>query len=358
MMPHEESIKLLLSKMTVEEKVGQLQQCGPSLVGAFTVSFDELLDMLFDGRINQEQFDRQMSTVQQDYHEDDLRAGRIGSYNGVDDVETINRLQRIAVEETRLGIPLLFGCDVLHGYHTITPIPLAESCAWEPELWEKTARLAAKEASAAGIHMTFAPMADVAKDARWGRISESAGENPVLTAAYAAAKVRGFQGRDLRDRDTMAACVKHFAAYGAAESGRDYNRVDMSPQRLYEEYLLPFEVCVKAGAMAVMPAFNDINGVPCTVNGRLLNDLLRNIWGFKGVTVSDSNAIAECVSHDFSENRTQAAKQALEAGEDIDMSSNVYSQELAALVERGEVSMQYLDRAAGAVLRLKAELGV
>lgn len=358
MSKYDEKIKELLSQMTVEEKVGQLQQCGPSLVGAFDVSFDELLNMMFDGRISQEEFNRLMGTAKQDFHEDALRAGGIGSYNGVGDVETVNRLQKIAVEETRLGIPLLFGYDVIHGFRTVTPIPLAEACAWEPGLWERTARLAAREATAAGVHMTFAPMVDVAKDARWGRVSEGAGEDTLLACAYGTAKVRGFQGEDLSAPDSMAACVKHFAAYGAAEAGRDYNRVDLSQQRLYEDYLPSFKACVEAGAKAIMPAFNDINGVPCSVNGKLLRDILRKDWGFDGVTVSDSNAIAECVVHGYSENEAQAAKDAIEAGMDIDMSSNVYVKELAALVGRGEVPMDVLDGAVADVLRLKFELGL
>lgn len=358
MSKYDERVKDLLSKMTVVEKVGQLQQCGPSLVGAFEVSFDEILDMMFDGRISEEEFNRLLGTAERDFHEDDLRAGKIGSYNGMGDIETTNRLQKIAVEESRLGIPLLFGCDVIHGFRTVTPIPLAESCAWEPELWEKTARLSAREATAAGVHMTFTPMVDIAHDARWGRISEGAGEDPLLTSAYGVAKVRGLQGDDLSAPDAMAACMKHFAAYGAAEAGRDYNRVDMSLQRLYEEYLPPFQACVEAGVRAVMPAFNDINGVPCTANRWLLNDVLRKDWGFDGVTVSDSNAIAECVEHGFSANRSQAAKHAIEAGVDIDMSSDVYAQELATLVEQGEVSMEVLDQAVGEVLKLKFELGL
>lgn len=355
---YQEKVNALLAQMTVQEKVGQLQQCGPSLVGAFEVSFSELLNMMFDGRISQEEFGRLMSTARQDFHEEDLRAGKIGSYNGVSDVETANRLQRIAVEETRLGIPLLFGYDVIHGYRTVTPIPLGEACAWDPDLWERTARLAAKEATAGGVHMTFAPMVDVAKDARWGRISEGAGEDPVLTSAYGVAKVKGFQNGDLSQPDSMVACIKHFAAYGAGESGRDYNRVDLSMQRLYEEYLPPFEACVKAGAKAIMPAFNDINGVPCTVNSWLLNDVLRRDWGFDGVTVSDSNAVAECVEHGFSKGRAEAAKHSMESGIDIDMSSNVYAEELVALVENGTVPMEQLDRAVGQILKLKYELGL
>lgn len=351
-------IKKLLSQMTLEEKAGQLQQCGPSLVGAFEVSFEELLDMMFDGRISKEEFDRLMGTAKQDFHEDDLRAGKIGSYNGIGDAATVNRLQKIAVEESRLGIPLLFGYDVIHGFRSVTPIPLAESCAWEPQLWEKTGRMAAKEATAAGIHMTFAPMVDVAKDARWGRVSEGAGEDVLLNGLYGAAKVRGFQGDDLKREDAMAACVKHFAAYGAPEAGRDYNRVDMSLQRLYEEYLPAYRSCIDAGARAVMPAFNDINGIPCTANRWLLMDILRKKWGFDGVTVSDANAIAECVNHGIAADRKEAAKLALEAGVDMDMTSNTYIDQIKGIVESGEVKEEILDRAVADILRLKLELGL
>lgn len=355
---YESRIRDLLSKMTLEEKIGQLQQCGPSLVGAFDVSFEELLNMMFDGRISEAEFGRLMSTAEQDYHEEDLRAGRIGSYNGVGDAATANRLQKIAVEETRLGIPLLFGYDVIHGFRTVTPIPLAESCAWEPELWEKTGRIAAEEATAAGIHMTFAPMVDVARDARWGRISEGAGEDVLLNGVYGAAKVRGFQSDDLSRENAMAACVKHFAAYGAGEAGRDYNRVDMSLQRLWEEYLPAYKACVDAGARAVMPAFNDINGLPCSVNRWLLRDILRERWGFNGMVISDANAIAECVTHGIATDRKEAARQAILAGMDMDMTSNSYIECLQELVESGEVPEYVLDEAAGDVLRLKFELGL
>ncbi len=355
---YEQRIQSLLSQMTLEEKIGQLQQCGPSLVGAFDVSFDELLNMMFDGRITKEEFDRLMGTAEQDFHEEDLRAGKIGSYNGIGDSATANRLQKIAVEETRLGIPLLFGYDVIHGFRTVTPIPLAESCAWEPALWEKTGRVAAEEATAAGVHLTFAPMVDVAKDARWGRVSEGAGEDVLLNSAYGAAKVRGFQGDDLSQSDAMAACVKHFAAYGAGEAGRDYNRVDMSMQRLWEEYMPPYKACIDAGARAIMPAFNDINGVPCTANPWLLRDILREKWGFDGLVISDSNAIAECVDHGLAEEKRDAAKQAILAGMDMDMSSNSYAEYLKNLVERGEVPERVLDEAAADVLRIKFELGL
>ncbi len=355
---HEARIAALLKEMTLEEKVGQLRQCGPSIVGAFEVSFSELLDMMFDGKISKEEFDRLMSSAEQDYREEDLRAGRIGSYNGISDAATADRLQRIAVEESRLGIPVLFGCDVIHGFRTVTPIPLAESCAWDPGLWERTARVAAKEATAAGVHLTFAPMVDVAKDARWGRVSEGAGEDALLAARYGVAKVKGFQTDDPAKNDSMAACVKHFAGYGAAEAGRDYNRVDLSMQRLYEEYLPSYEACVKEGALAVMPAFNDINGVPCSVSRWLLTDLLRDTWGFDGMTISDANAIAECVVHGIAEDRADAAGPALAAGMDMDMTSEVYYENLAELVKTGVVKESDLDRAVADVLRVKFALGL
>lgn len=355
---YEKQIQELIARMTLEEKVGQLQQCGPSLVGAFEVSFEELLDMMFDGRISKEEFDRLMSTTEQDFHEEDLRAGRVGSYNGIDNAKTANRLQKIAVEETRLGIPLLFGYDVIHGFRTVTPIPLAESCAWDPALWQETGRLAAKEATAAGVHMSFAPMVDVAKDARWGRVSEGAGEDVLLNGDYGAAKVRGFQGEDLTKEDAMAACVKHFAAYGAAEAGRDYNRVDMSLQKLRDEYLPSYKACIDAGARAVMPAFNDINGVPCSASPWLLRDVLRKEWGFDGMTVSDANAIAECVNHGIAVDRRDAAKQCLKAGIDMDMTSNSYIEYVKELVESRELDEKVLDESVANILRLKYELGL
>lgn len=354
----EQKIDQLLREMTLTEKVGQLRQCGPSLVGAFGLSFDELVNMVLDGRIPKEKFDEMMNAANQDYREADLRAGKIGSYNGVADAQIANRLQKIAVEETRLGIPLLFGYDVIHGLRTVTPIPLAESCAWNPGLWEETARMSAAEAAAAGINLTFAPMVDVARDARWGRISESAGEDTYLNAVYGAAKVRGFQGADLREPGTVVSCVKHFAAYGAVEAGRDYNRVDMSLQKLYEEYLPPYRACVNAGVRAVMPAFNDINGVPCTANHWLIDKVLRHDWQFTGMTVSDSNAIAECVNHGHAADRRDAAARALAAGVDIDMASDCYHEHLVRLAEAGALPEDQLNRAVRNVLRVKMELGL
>ena len=354
----EKRIKDLLGRMTLEEKAGQLHQAGGSIVGAFDLSFEEILTMVADGRMTEEEAHKMISAAKRDWHEDDLRAGRVGSYLGLVGSEEMNRMQHIAVEETRLGIPLINGFDVIHGFRTIAPIPLAESCAWEPELWQRTARMAAEEATAAGIQMTFSPMVDVSKDPRWGRIAESAGEDALLNGLYGEAKVRGYQTDDLTRHDALAACVKHFAAYGAAEGGRDYNRVDMSPQRFEEEYLPSYERAVKAGARAVMPAFNDLNGVPCSVNKKLLTDILRGRWGFDGMTISDANAIAECINHGIAADRREAACLALNAGMDMDMTSGCFLDHVKELVEAGEVSMEKLDEAVSDILRLKFELGL
>ena len=351
-------VKDLLSQMTLEEKVGQLHQAGGSIVGAFDLSLEEILTMVQDGRMTEEEAHKMISEAKRDWHEDDLRAGRIGSYLGLAGSEEMNRMQHIAVEETRLGIPLINGFDVIHGFRTITPIPLAESCAWDMDLWQRTARMAAEEAAAAGIHMTFSPMVDVSKDPRWGRIAESAGEDALLNGLYGEAKVKGYQTDDLTRHDALAACVKHFAAYGAAEGGRDYNRVDMSPQRFEEEYLPSYERAVKAGARAVMPAFNDISGVPCSVNKKLLTDILRKRWGFDGMTISDANAIAECINHGIAADRKDAARQALNAGMDMDMTSGCFLDHVKELVETGEVPMERLDEAVSDILRLKFELGL
>ena len=354
----EKRIKDLLSQMTLEEKVGQLHQAGGSIVGAFDLSLEEILTMVQDGRMTEEEAHKMISEAKRDWHEDDLRAGRIGSYLGLVGSEEMNRMQHIAVEETRLGIPLINGFDVIHGFRTITPIPLAESCAWDMDLWQRTASMAAEEAAAAGIHMTFSPMVDVSKDPRWGRIAESAGEDALLNGLYGEAKVKGYQTDDLTRHDALAACVKHFAAYGAAEGGRDYNRVDMSPQRFEEEYLPSYERAVKAGARAVMPAFNDISGMPCSVNKKLLTDILRKRWGFDGMTISDANAIAECINHGIAADRRDAARQALNAGMDMDMTSGCFLDHVKELVEAGKVSMDKLDEAVSNILRLKFELGL
>lgn len=353
-----EKIKSIISQMTLEEKIGQLQQLGPSLVGAFEVSFEELLDMMFDGRISEAEFHKLMSTAKEDLREDEIRAGKIGSFNGLYGAEKINYLQKIALEESRLGIPLLFGADIIHGMRTVYPIPLAESCAFDEKLWEETAEMAAKEATASGIHWTFAPMIDVARDARWGRISEGAGEDTYLNCIFARAKVKGFQGDNPAKEDRLLACAKHFIAYGAAESGRDYNTTDMSMQKLHEVYLPPFKAAIDAGLASIMPSFNDINGVPATANNCLLQDVLKEECGFDGLLVSDANAIAELVNHGFAEDKKEAAKLAIEAGINVDMSSKTYSSYLKELVEEGKLEEAYLDDAVYKVLKLKMEKGL
>jgi beta-glucosidase len=354
----QEKIKHILSQMTLEEKIGQLQQLGPSLVGAFEVSFEELLDMMFDGRISEAEFHKLMSTAKEDLREDDIRAGDIGSFNGLYGAEKINYLQKIALEESRLGIPLLFGADIIHGMRAVFPIPLAESCAFDEKLWEETAEMSAKEAAASGIHWTFAPMIDVARDARWGRISEGAGEDTYLNSVFAKAKVKGFQGNNPAEENRLLACAKHFIAYGAAESGRDYNTTDMSMQKLHEVYLPPFKAAIEAGVSSIMPSFNDVNGVPVTANNYLLNELLREECGFEGMLVSDANAIAELVNHGFAENKKEAAKAALEAGINMDMSSKSYSTYLKELVEEGRLEEEFINNAAYKVLKLKMEKGL
>jgi len=354
----QEKIKDILSQMTLEEKIGQLQQLGPSLVGAFEVSFEELLDMMFDGRISESEFHKLMSTAKEDLREDDVRAGKIGSFNGLYGAEKINYLQKIALEESRLGVPLIFGADIIHGMRAVYPIPLAESCAFDEKLWEETAEMSAKEATASGIHWTFAPMIDVARDARWGRISEGAGEDTYLNCVFAKAKVKGFQGDNPAQEDRLLACAKHFIAYGAAESGRDYNTTDMSMQKLHEVYLPPFKAAIDAGLASIMPSFNDVNGVPVTVNNYLLQDVLKEECGFDGLLVSDANAIAECVNHGFAENQKEAAKLAIEAGITMDMSSKSYSSYLKELVDEGKVEESYIDNAVYKVLKLKMEKGL
>ena len=354
----EARVQDLLSRMTLEEKIGQTRQCGPSLVGAFDMSFEEALNMMFDGKLSKADFDKMLASAEMDLKEDDIRAGRIGSFNGVNGAEQVHRIQQIAVEETRLGIPLLIGCDVIHGHRTITPIPLAESGAFEPSLWERTARMSAKEAAADGVKWTFAPMVDVAKDARWGRISEGAGEDTLMNSLYGEAKVRGYQTGDPSASDAIAACVKHFAAYGGAEGGRDYNRVELSEQRLREDYLPSYEASVKTGALTVMPAFNDISGVPCSCNSFLLTAVLRGEWGFEGMTISDANAVAELVAHGAAADRRDAARLAMNAGMDMDMTSECFIEELKGLVESGAVSEETLDRAVADILRVKFALGL
>jgi beta-glucosidase len=291
-----------------------------------------------------------------------LRAGKIGSFLGVFGADYTRRLQRIVMEESRLKIPLLFAWDVIHGHRTIYPVPLAEAASFNPERVEQSARFSAVEATAHGLHWTFAPMVDIARDPRWGRIVEGAGEDPYLGSVMAAAKVRGFQGGDggvgLGATNTMLATAKHFAAYGAPEGGRDYNTVELSERTLWETYLPPYEAAIKAGAATVMAAFNDIGGVPAHASDWLLDDVLRNRWKFQGLVVSDWSGIEEMIRHGVAANKTDAGILALRAGVDVDMATNIYTDSLAAAVRAGRLSQSFVDSSVRRVLRMKHILGL
>ena len=350
-------VKELLSKMTLEEKIGQMNQESVSIVGGFDVPFEELIEMMTDGRLSQEEFEKIMSTAEQDYHEDDIRAGRVGSLMVQDPVKC-NELQKIAVEESRLGIPLMFGLDVIHGYRSVYPIAIAEAGTFDTDLFEKTAYMAAKESRTQGVNWHFAPMLDVARDARWGRVSEGPGEDPCLVSAFARAKIRGLQGDMSAPENYVAACLKHYVAYGACESGRDYNTVSMANSMLYNNYLPPFRAAVEEGAATVMASFNDLNGVPCTVNRFTLRDILKGKYQFPGFVVSDANAIRECVNHGIAEDEADAGVQAACAGMDVDMGTSIYKKELEKAVEEGKVSEDVINEAAERILSVKMWLGL
>lgn len=272
-------------------------------------------------------------------------------------VERIRDLQKLAVEESRLGIPLLFGMDVIHGYETIFPIPLGLSCTWNMEAIEQSARIAAIEASADGICWTFSPMVDVCRDARWGRISEGNGEDPYLGSEIARAMVRGYQGDAMKRNDEIMACVKHFALYGGAEAGRDYNSVDMSRQRMFNDYMPPYKAAVEAGAGSMMAAFNDVDGIPATGNKWLMTDLLRKDWGFDGFVVSDYTGITEMVDHGMGDVQDVAAL-SVNAGVDMDMVSDAFMTTLVRSVEEGKVSEETIDTACRRILEAKYKLGL
>ena len=350
-------IEEILSRMTLEEKIGQMNQESPSIVGGFDVPFSELIEMLTDGRLSKEEFGKIMSTSQQDYHEDDIRAGRVGSLM-VQDPAKVNELQKIAVEESRLGIPLIFGLDVIHGFKTVFPIAIAEAGTFDPDLMRKTARMAARESKAAGVSWHFAPMLDIARDARWGRVSEGPGEDPCLASAFATAKVTGLQEGESPDDPYVAACLKHYIGYGACESGRDYNTVNMAMHVFYNHYLKPFKAAVDAGAQTVMAAFNDLNGIPCTVNKFLLRDILKEKLGLPGFVVSDANAIRECINHGIAADDFDAGVQAALAGMDMDMGTGIYKNQLQKAVEEGKVPMEVIDEAARRILSVKMWLGL
>ncbi|MET0625081.1 MAG: beta-glucosidase BglX [Pyrinomonadaceae bacterium] len=325
----ERRVEALLARMTLEEKLGQLQQSGGDIAG-------KAQPPLFEA----------------------ARAGRLGSTLGVRGARNANELQRAAVEGTRLKIPLIFGFDVIHGYRTIFPIPLGEAASWEPATAERSAYVAAAEARAAGLHWTFAPMVDVARDARWGRVAEGAGEDPYLGAAFARARVRGFQGPDYSAHDRLVACVKHFAAYGAAEGGRDYNVTDMSEQRLREVYLPPFKAAVDAGAATLMSAFNDVNGVPASGNRFLLTKVLRGEWGFDGFVVSDYTSVQEMIAHGYAADGADAARLGLSSGVDMEMVGRLYNEHGAALLRQNRLRMSEVDEAVRRILRIKFRAGL
>jgi beta-glucosidase len=330
------TVDKLLAAMTVEEKIGQLNM----VATGYAVTGPVLASGVIEG----------------------IRAGRIGSLLNIWGAQEVHAVQKIAVEKTRLGIPLLIGFDVLHGHRTIFPIPLAEAASFDPPLWERGAREAAIEAAADGIAVTFAPMLDIARDPRWGRIAEGPGEDPWVGAEFAKAKVRGFQGTGLPEglagASAVAATAKHLCAYGAALAGLDYASADVSERELREVYLPPFAAAVAAGCAAIMPAFNDVAGIPMTAHVALLRDWLRREIGFDGVIVGDYNAITELLRHGVAGDLAEAAAAALLAGVDIDMMSDAYSQGLPEAIARGLVSTGLVDAAVRRVLALKERLGL
>lgn len=322
----------LLSKMTLDEKIGQMNQYSGDWGATGKITVDE-------------------------EKEKQIKEGKIGSMLNIIGVEKTRKLQGLALQ-SRLHIPLIFGQDVIHGFRTTFPIPLGETASWDLALIQKSARIAATEAAAFGIHWTFAPMVDIARDPRWGRVMEGAGEDTYLGSKVAMARVKGFQGNGLGNVDAIMACAKHFAAYGAAIGGRDYNSVDMSLHQLNEIYLPPFKAAVDAGAATLMNSFNDINGVPATGNSYILRDKLKKEWNFKGFVVSDWGSIREMVPHGFAKDRCNAALKAITAGSDMDMESRCYRDYLKQLVIEGKVPVSLIDDAVKRILLKKYELGL
>ena len=325
----ESRVNDLLARMTIEEKFGQLQQ----------------LDGHADGRFRPE-------------HLDLVRKGLLGSTLNVRGADNVNAMQRVAMEESRLRIPVIFAFDVIHGYRTVFPIPLGETASWDPQAVEQAAAIAAAEAKAAGLHWTFAPMVDIARDARWGRIAEGSGEDAHLGSIMATARVRGFQGDDFSRPDRVIACAKHWVAYGAAEAGRDYNTTDMSEHTLRSVYFPPFKAAVDAGVGTFMSAFNDLNGVPASANPFTLSTVLRREWRFDGVVVSDYNSVTELINHRLAADAADAARQALASGVDMEMVSRSYATEGPRLVKEGRLPIEAVDEAVRRVLRMKIRAGI
>jgi len=324
-------ISELMSKMTLEEKIGQL-----NLPGAGDITTGQASNSDIGQRIKE---------------------GKVGGLFNIKSVAKIRAVQKVAVEESRLKIPLIFGMDVIHGYQTAFPIPLALSCSWDMNLIERTARIAAQEASADGICWTFSPMVDLARDPRWGRIAEGGGEDPYLGGQIAKAMVKGYQGDDLTKNNTIMSCVKHYALYGAAEAGRDYNTTDMSRLRMYNEYFPPYKAAVEAGAGTVMASFNEVDGVPATCNKFLMTDVLRNQWGFKGFVVTDYTGIMELTEHGMG-NMQEVSALALKAGIDMDMVSEGFLLTLKKSLEEGKVTQQQIDNSCRLILEAKYKLGL
>lgn len=324
-------VAALMKKMTLDEKIGQLNL----VTGGATVT----------------------GAVVNSGIEKNIRGGKIGGMFGAGSLESIIALQKSAVEKSRLGIPLIFGSDVIHGHKTVFPIPLGLSCTWDMELIKKSARIAALEASADGLKWVFSPMVDISRDPRWGRVAEGAGEDPFLGSRIAEAMVRGYQGDDLAALDTVLACVKHFALYGAAEGGRDYNTVDMSPQKMHETYLPPFLAAIRAGCGSLMTSFNDVNGVPATAHEGLLRDLLRKAWGFDGLIVSDYTGINEMSAHGLGDLKTVSAL-ALKAGIDMDMVGEGFLTTLKQSLKEGKIKKAHIEASCRRVLEAKYQLGL
>jgi beta-glucosidase len=329
----EQKVKKLLSRMTLHDKIGQMTLYASP--GQLTTG----------------------SRVDPDM-EAHIVKGEVGSILNAFSLPVLRRLQKEAVEKSPLHIPILFGLDVVHGYHTVFPVPLAQSCSWDLPLIEQSEHIAASESAASGINWTYAPMVDIARDPRWGRVVEGAGEDPYLGSRIAEARVKGFQGAGIGSKDAIIACVKHFAAYGAAEAGRDYNTTDLSNQSLFNVYLRPYQAAVKAGVASIMSAFNDLNGVPCTGNEWLLKDILRSKWGFKGMVVTDYTAIPEMVEHRNVANEKDAAETALRAGIDMDMQGTCYLRFLEQSVKEGRITEDQINVATARILELKYLLGL